>query len=169
MYCSCSLRCSNDEEGASFYRRRGGLYSLKYSLDSLKPTSWAFNLPSNPHNRPWKGGKKQPTKIGPERSQGVRSHHGWDRTGPSSVGGFLWSRLGPWVFGIELRWFDLGLSMFSLLGLVLLSYRPPSLGLMLGVCVVVFLVYFRYISCVILTCPANGKPSKLVEFVSYKP
>jgi hypothetical protein len=27
---------SNEEEGASFYRWRGGVYSLEYSLDPLK-------------------------------------------------------------------------------------------------------------------------------------
>ena len=44
------------------------------------------------------------------------------------------------------------------------------LGLMSGVCIVVFLVHFRYICCVILTCPpTNDESPKLVELVSYKP
>ena len=43
------------------------------------------------------------------------------------------------------------------------------LGLMSGVCVVVFLFHFRYISCVIPTCPpANDESPKLVELISYK-
>ena len=61
----------------------------------------------------------------------------------------------------------MGLPMFSsLLGLVV-GLLP--LGLMSGVCVVLFLVHFRYITCVIMTClSTNGKSPKLVEFVSYK-
>jgi hypothetical protein len=40
---------------------------------------------------------------------------------------------------------------------------------MSGICIVVFLVYFRYISCVILTCPAaKDHTPKLVESVSFK-
>ena len=41
--------------------------------------------------------------------------------------------------------------------------------LMSGICVVVCLVYFRYISCVILTCPpTKDQTPKLMESVSSK-
>ena len=43
------------------------------------------------------------------------------------------------------------------------------LGFMLGVCIVVFLVHFRYIFHIILTCPpTNDESPKLVESVSSK-
>ena len=43
------------------------------------------------------------------------------------------------------------------------------LWLMSGICIVVFVVYFSYISCVILTCPsAKDQTPKLVESVSSK-
>ena len=40
---------------------------------------------------------------------------------------------------------------------------------MSGTCIVVFLVYFRYISCVIMTCPsAKDQTPKVMESVSSK-
>jgi uncharacterized protein YneF (UPF0154 family) len=59
-------------------------------------------------------------------------------------------------------------SLFWALCFLVVGILP--LGLMSGVCIVVFVVHFRYISCVILTCPPiNDESLKLVELVSYKP
>ena len=55
------------------------------------------------------------------------------------------------------------------MGLHLSGCGPVPLGFMLDVCIVVFLVHFRYIFHVIPTCPpANDESSKLVESVSSK-
>jgi hypothetical protein len=54
--------------------------------------------------------------------------------------------------------------------LICLVSGPSPLGLMSDVYIVVFLVFFRHIFYVILTCPpTNDESLKLVEFVSYKP
>jgi hypothetical protein len=54
--------------------------------------------------------------------------------------------------------------------LICLVSEPSPLGLMSDVYIVVFLVYFRHIFYIILTCPpANDESLKLVELVSYKP
>jgi hypothetical protein len=54
--------------------------------------------------------------------------------------------------------------------LICLVSGPSPLGLMSDVYIVVFLIYFRHIFYVILSCPpTNDESPKLVEFVSYKP
>ena len=55
------------------------------------------------------------------------------------------------------------------LGPDLLGCGPPSPLAHVGMCIVVFLVYFRYISCVIPICPSvKDQTPKLVESVSSK-
>ena len=71
---------------------------------------------------------------------------------------------------VELVWLDFGLVLHLFWALICLVVGLLPLWLMLGICVVVFLVYFRYISCVILTCPpTKDQTPKLVELISYKP
>ena len=71
---------------------------------------------------------------------------------------------------VELVWLDFGLVLHLFWALICLVVGLLPLWLMLGICIVVFLVYFRYISCVIPTCPrAKDQIPKLVEFISYKP
>jgi hypothetical protein len=70
---------------------------------------------------------------------------------------------------VELVWFDFGLVLHLFWALICLVVGLLPLWLMSGICIVVFLVYFRYISCVILTCPlANDQTPKLVASVSSK-
>jgi len=70
----------------------------------------------------------------------------------------------------ELVWLDFGLVLHLFWALICLVVGLYPLGLMSGICIVVFFVYFRYISCVILTCPpAKDQTLKLVELISYKP
>ena len=71
---------------------------------------------------------------------------------------------------VELVWFDFGLVVHLFWALICLVVGLLPLWLMLGICIVVFLVYFRYISCVIPTCPpAKDQTPKFVELISYKP
>jgi hypothetical protein len=72
---------------------------------------------------------------------------------------------------VEFNWFGLILALFSTrLGPVLPSCGPSPLGLMSGLCFVVFFVYFEHIFHVVPTCPtAIDELPKLVEYVSYKP
>ena len=63
-----------------------------------------------------------------------------------------------WVFPCSLVW-----------ALICLVVGLLPLGLMSCVCIVVFLVYFRYIFYVIPTCPpAKDKSPKLMKLVIYK-
>ena len=62
--------------------------------------------------------------------------------------------------------FALGFGLFSPCdwALIYLVSGPFAVGLMLDACIVVFLVYFRHILCVILTCPlANDESTKPME------
>jgi RsiW-degrading membrane proteinase PrsW (M82 family) len=71
---------------------------------------------------------------------------------------------------VESVWLDFGLVLHLFWDLICLVVGLLPLWLMSGICIVVFLVYFRYISCVILTCPlAKDQTPKLVELISYKP
>ena len=71
---------------------------------------------------------------------------------------------------VELVWFDFGLVVHLFWALISLVVGLLPLLLMSGICIVVCLIYFRYISCVIPTCPrAKDQIPKLVEFISYKP
>ena len=68
-----------------------------------------------------------------------------------------------------MSWFDFGLVLHLFWALICLLVGLLPLWLTLGICIVVFLVYFRYISCVIPTCPpAKDQTPKLVESVSSK-
>ena len=70
---------------------------------------------------------------------------------------------------VELVWLDFGLVLHLFWALIWLVVGLLPLWLMSGSCIVVFLVYFRYISCVIPTCPsAKDQTPKLVESVSSK-
>ena len=70
---------------------------------------------------------------------------------------------------VELVWLDFGLVLHLCWALICLVVGLYPLWLMLGICIVVFLVYFRYISYVILTCPPiKDQTPKLVELISYK-
>ena len=69
--------------------------------------------------------------------------------------------------GVELVCLDFGFVLHLFWALICLVVGLLSLLLMLGICVVVCLVYFRYISCVILTCPpTKDQTPKLVKGVS---
>ena len=71
---------------------------------------------------------------------------------------------------VKLVWFDFGLVLHLFWALICLVVGLLSLWLMSGICIVVCLVYFRYIFCVILTCPpTKDQTPKLVELISYKP
>ena len=71
---------------------------------------------------------------------------------------------------VELVWLDFGLVLHLLWALICLVVGLLPLWLMLGICIVVFLVYIRYFSCVILTCPpGKDQTPKLMELISYKP
>ena len=70
---------------------------------------------------------------------------------------------------VELVWLDFGLVLHLFWALICLVVGLLPLWLMSGTCIIVFLVYFRYISCVIPTCPsAKDQTPKLVESVSSK-
>ena len=70
---------------------------------------------------------------------------------------------------VELVWLDFGLILHLFWALICLVVGLLPLWLMSGICIVVFVVYFSYISCVILTCPsAKDQTPKLVESVSSK-
>ena len=70
---------------------------------------------------------------------------------------------------VELVWLDFGLVLYLFWALICLVVGLLPLWLMSGTYIVVFLVYFRYISCVILTCPSTKyQIPKLVESVSSK-
>ena len=70
---------------------------------------------------------------------------------------------------VELAWLDFGLVLDLLWALICLVVGLLPLWLMLGICIVVFLVYLRYVSCVIPICPsAKYQTPKLVENVSSK-
>ena len=69
----------------------------------------------------------------------------------------------------ELVWLDFGLVLHLFWALIFLVVGLRTLRLMSGICIVVFLVYFRYISCVISTCPSTkDQTPNLVESVSSK-
>ena len=71
---------------------------------------------------------------------------------------------------VELVWLDFGLVLYLFWALICLVVGLLPLWLMSGTYIVVFLVYFRYISCVIPTCPPiKDQTPKLVEMISYKP
>jgi hypothetical protein len=55
--------------------------------------------------------------------------------------------------GVELVWFEFGLVLHSSRPYVCLVVDLLRLGLMSGLCFVVFFVYFEHIFHVILTCP----------------
>ena len=64
--------------------------------------------------------------------------------------------------------FELVLHLFKALIFLVVGLLP--LWLMSGICIIVFLVNFRYISYVIPTCPPiKDQTPKLVELISYKP
>ena len=70
---------------------------------------------------------------------------------------------------VELVWFDFGLVLHLFWALICLLVGLLALWLTSGICIVVFLVYFRYFSCVILICPpAKDQTPTLVESVSSK-
>ena len=71
---------------------------------------------------------------------------------------------------VELVWLDFGLVLHLFWALICLVVGLLPLWLMSGICIIVFLVYFRYISCVILTCRyAKDQTPKLMESVVLKP
>ena len=70
---------------------------------------------------------------------------------------------------VELVCLNFGLVLHLFWVLICLVVGLLSLWLMSGICIVIFLVYFRYISCVILTCPpTKDQTPKLMESVSSK-
>ena len=70
---------------------------------------------------------------------------------------------------VELVWLDFGFVLHLFWALLCLVVGLLPLWLMLGTSIVVFPVYFRYISYVIPTCPsAKDQTPKLVESVSSK-
>ena len=70
---------------------------------------------------------------------------------------------------VKLVWLDFGLVLDLLWALICLVVGLHPLWVMSGICIVVFLVYLRLISCVILTCPSTkDQTPKLVENVSSK-
>ena len=69
---------------------------------------------------------------------------------------------------VQLIWFGFGL-ILHMTGPDSLGKWAFPLGLLSGLCFVVFFVYFKHIFHVIPTCPSvNGKSPKLVELFSYK-
>ena len=69
---------------------------------------------------------------------------------------------------VELVWFDFGLVLHLFWALICLLVGLLPLLFTLGICIVVFLIYFRYISCVIPICPAKDQTPTLVKSVSSK-
>jgi hypothetical protein len=70
---------------------------------------------------------------------------------------------------VELVWFDFGFVLHLFWALICLVVGLLPLWLTSGICIVVFLIYFRYFSCVISKCPpAKDQTSGLVEIVSSK-
>ena len=64
---------------------------------------------------------------------------------------------------------DFGLVLHLFWALICLVVGLLPLWLMSGICIVVFHVYFRYVSCEILTCPsAKDQTPKLMESVCSK-
>ena len=104
------------EERSSFYRWRGGVYSLEYSLDLLK--------------------RKEQTTL-----------NIYFATIPN------WTILGEAVWPmvvlhrVELVWLDFELVLHLFWALICLVVGLLPLWLMSGICIIVFLVYFRYFLC----------------------
>ena len=70
---------------------------------------------------------------------------------------------------VELVWLDFGIVLHLFWALICLVGASIPFGSCRDICIVVFLVYFRYISFVIMTCPsAKDQTPKLVESVSSK-
>jgi len=136
-------------------------------MEGTKPTSRYVEPMLHPMNRPWRGGMNRPGNV----------ELGCGRT----LGGPPWVQF-YWVASSDLLDLGHGGVAKSWVGFVrfwacsplvqgpdFLGCGPPSPLAHVGMCIVVFLVYFRYISCVILTCPdAKEQTPKLVESVSFK-
>ena len=132
----------------------GVIWEMPHPLmEGAKPTFGYIESGQNPMNRLWTGSMNWPNEVRPKAT-----HQGCARTlvGPPWVKfhrefsfdllewayvGFLrsWSDL-PWLWAYPpLLW-----------ALIYLVKGLLPLGIMLGVCVIVFLVYFQHISCVYL-------------------
>ena len=70
---------------------------------------------------------------------------------------------------VELVWLDFGLVLHLFWALICLVGASIPFGSCQGICILVFLVYFRNISFVIMTCPSTkDQTPKLVKMVSSK-
>jgi len=154
LLCSFSLVCfvvPSEEEGASFYRWRGGglwkmlIPSWKVPNQPLGTLNLGITLWTVLGEVVWTDlerlGSRQATRGAP--APWVRPHPGWATLNPISLGCFLWSpRLGPWQCCAELSWFGWILGLFSTCSGLWFGWLWVSFPF--GSCQVLVLLYFLY-------------------------